>query len=64
MKNDSESKFEVINKDIKEILAELDELVSVKHDQLDPTQLVKNNDSFIRLIDQLNKIKPIIQTKN
>ncbi len=51
-----ESAFEAINRDIKAILVELDELLAVNYDQLDPQQLAKNNEAFIQLLDQLNTI--------
>lgn len=48
--------LEAINRDVKAILAELDELLAAKYDQLDPQQLAKNNEAFIQLLDQLNAI--------
>lgn len=57
-----EPSFEWINRDIKIVLAELDELVGIKSVQLDSKQIEKNNKVIIQLLDKLSEFKPIIKS--
>lgn len=45
--------FETINRDIKAVLAEMEEIVSAQHEYLGPEEIAKNNAAFLLLLDRL-----------
>ncbi|KFN40944.1 MAG: hypothetical protein JU82_00180 [Sulfuricurvum sp. MLSB] len=45
--------FEIINRDIKAVLAEMGDIVSTQNECLDPEEIAKNNAAFVQLLDCL-----------
>lgn len=49
----NEPTFDMINQDIKTLLAELGEIACIQRTHADPEQIKKNNEAFIQMLDQI-----------
>lgn len=58
-----ESGIKTTDRDIKALLDDLGEIVSAQYENIDPKQVAKNNEAFLRLLDQLNQLKPLYEVK-
>lgn len=50
-------------RDADTLLDELEEIVSSQFENMDPKQVVKNNEAFLQLLDRLNRLKPLYEVK-
>lgn len=55
--------IEITDRDTNTLLDQLKEIVSAQFDNMDPKQVVKNNEAFLQLLDRLNRFKPLYEVK-
>lgn len=55
--------IEIKDRDTNTLLDQLKEIVSAQFDNMDPKQVVKNNEAFLQLLDRLNRFKPLYEVK-
>lgn len=55
--------IEIKDRDTNTLLDQLKEIVTAQFDNMDPKQVVKNNEAFLQLLDRLNRFKPLYEVK-